>query len=460
MAYVMGKNPTAAAEALRAILEGPGIKDVQARSVLTMELASVYSNNARHADTVALLEQTITTLAPELPAADRIKLVLTLSDACLQTNDPQKAMKALRDGISGIGAAVPDAVLILNSQLGDVCLRHAKNTAEAEKAYRAAIDNGLLKQGGFDAVSGDRLISAYVGLADVYLETKKQEDAVLLLLGALPYCARYTTGSGRITQKLADIKVSREQMQKTVTDLRQLVAKSKSEDVAAGQAQQVVIRLLLSMPEGRQEALEEAKTYFYWCRDADLETAANLIVEAFKAADLHLSRVNRFLRYQRFGQAGEDGKPGTEDDLADVLKEIHSGQNPDRTAVYEGAIRKISNDWQGLQRQSWLYVCLGQPDKALDALVQSFAACPPDQRMLQQAADALTAFVMRFTKDKSLAENAMFFMMYGPEGKDGKKGTEDDLAEPWEVIRKKIAEPRAPPAGTKDGGEKAAPDRT
>jgi hypothetical protein len=79
---------------------------------------------------------------------------------------------------------------------------------------------------------------------------------------------------------------------------------------------------------------------------------------------------------------------------------------------------------------------------------------------LQSATDALTGLLIRRTKDVSLAEQLVAYIMFGSFGKDGRAHTSDDLKNPVPAILERLryaqVDAKASPS-TVSGGAVAAP---
>jgi hypothetical protein len=225
-----------------------------------------------------------------------------------------------------------------------------------------------------------------------------------------------------------------------------LRGKVATSEPTVGDGCQPLVVDLLRRTGRMDEAVQEAKVFFLTSSDTTLQQAIQLVASTFKAADMNLVRANRFLRYQKSGPAGEDGKPGTPDDLTDVLAEIPPVADPARNALYEAGLKAVPATAAVYQQKSRLFLYLGRSVEAFEALKMGFVVCPPDQVQLQTATDAITGFVIRLTRDVTAAENIVKYIMYAEAGPDGAAGTADDIGNPLPGIEAKLKALAAPPA--------------
>ena len=143
------------------------------------------------------------------------------------------------------------------------------------------------------------------------------------------------------------------------------------------------------------------------------------IAGALKAIDGHVHRANRFLRHQRYGPAGEDGKAGTEDDLTNPLHELpadywkkHAPADKQLDAAFQAAIDKEPTTVEGHRARGRLYLARGKPEKGLEEMQAVFKLAPGTRRELVRA------------------NQYLLYQKYGPKGEGARPGTDDDLVNP------------------------------
>ncbi len=168
-----------------------------------------------------------------------------------------------------------------------------------------------------------------------------------------------------------------------------------------------------------------------------LTEAANEIAVAMKAIDGHVHRANQYLLYQRYGPAGEDGKPDTDDDLTNPLKELpedywkkHAPPDPDLDAKFQAAIGEQEDTMQGHRARGYLYLAWGKPDKAMAEMKAAYRLCPLRQNDLLRAITDIAVAIKGVDGDIFRANRYLLYMKHGPKGKDGIAGNEDDLKNP------------------------------
>ena len=166
------------------------------------------------------------------------------------------------------------------------------------------------------------------------------------------------------------------------------------------------------------------------------------IASALKAIDGHVHRANRFLRHQRYGPAGEDGKPGTEDDLTNPLHELpadywkkHASADKQLDAAFQAAIDKEPTTVEGHRARGRLYLAWGKPDKGLEEMQAAFKLAPGTRRELVRAITDVAVAIKAQDVDTVRANQYLLYQKYGPKGEDGRPGTDDDLTDPLAAVK-------------------------
>lgn len=188
------------------------------------------------------------------------------------------------------------------------------------------------------------------------------------------------------------------------------------------------------------EALTEFRSAYAVAGRAKLTEAIYDVGTAIKALDGHTLRANRYLLFQKHGPVGKDGKPGTPDDLADPLKGIAFKLRPERQQSLEAEIKKCGQDYSGLRRKAHLLLSLGRAEEGLAVMREAYAICEIDADSLKTAIMDVAAAIKAVDGHVFRANQYLLYQKHGAQGKDGVKGTEDDLADP-------LAAGAAPEAG-------------
>ena len=356
--------------------------------------------------------------------------------------------------LKGIGST-NEAVAVLDQSLKDTpnatpAMRAAAVRARTEIYAERPADRAKARAGYEELIAmGESagvptLCWAYTACADTWAQEGNAGKSIELLhacikLPSAPATLLYAPLAALLAQPMTDAQAAA-----TFVLLRERIAGSIDTSMAEA-CQQTVVRLLLARRRN-PEALQEARVLFYTTSDRTVQPAVDLVMAGLKAVDSNLGRVNRFLKFQKYGPAGEDGKPGTADDLDDVLRTVPPLQDPERARIFEGGLKGLPDDWAGWKKRGQLQFYLGRPDEAFKCYRRAFDLCPLTAAELQGVTDLLTGVVIRQTKDAAAARQLVQFLMFGSAGKDGKEGTEDDLADPCPAI---VAKLKAAPEPTK-----------
>ena len=150
------------------------------------------------------------------------------------------------------------------------------------------------------------------------------------------------------------------------------------------------------------------------------------VVRALKAREGGLRGANAFIDFVTSGPAGRDGREGTADDIKNPLAAYRLPPDKARDAIFAAAARRFTTSPFEL---GYLYLCWDKPAEALKAFRRHYLAAT--SKIALQKAAALLEHAMR-TVGRPESEVAAFFdfQAYGPNGKDRKPKTKDDLKDP------------------------------
>jgi len=177
-------------------------------------------------------------------------------------------------------------------------------------------------------------------------------------------------------------------------------------------------------------ALCEFRCAYASAGGANLTDAIYDVATAIKATDGHVLRANRYLIFQKYGPAGQDGKQGTADDLEDPLGDMPWVIPPVRLKTTETQIAQCGSDYAGLRRKGYLLLSTGRPQEALKIMREAYDLCDIDVKALQTAIMDVAAAIKAVDGHVFRANQYLLFQKYGTAGKDGAKGTKDDLVNP------------------------------
>ncbi|MBM4031380.1 MAG: tetratricopeptide repeat protein [Planctomycetes bacterium] len=150
------------------------------------------------------------------------------------------------------------------------------------------------------------------------------------------------------------------------------------------------------------------------------------VVRALKAKEGSLRAANRFLAFMEFGPEGTDGILGTADDLKDPTAEYHLPADAERDKVFAAAAKRFIAEPYEL---GYLYLCWDKPHDALRAFRRYYLDCG-EAGKLQRAATVLAQAMRALGRPEAEVDAFFNFQNLGPNGKDGRPNTKDDLKDP------------------------------
>jgi tetratricopeptide (TPR) repeat protein len=162
-----------------------------------------------------------------------------------------------------------------------------------------------------------------------------------------------------------------------------------------------------------------------------IRTAAQVVAQAFLAADANLVRANEFLAFQRFGPHGPDGRPDTADDIA--ANHLANVQYPALDAAtnerFQAAIGARPRNYEGYRAKAYLYVYWGKPKEAATHFRLAFKAA--DLAQVPAAAQELVLVGMKAHTASFRGLDRVFeYINHGPKGKSG----EENIPDPFEGL--------------------------
>jgi tetratricopeptide (TPR) repeat protein len=325
-----------------------------------------------------------------------------------------------------------------------LAVAQAFRTSEDYEGAVAAYEKLLLELPRADA----RRAQAYMGLAMLHIQQKDNEKAVAVYrrmtadkaLGAYYRASAYrqlfdlhrrandNAGIIRLACELIAAQPSGVQQGNILGELVDaLVSEGRVDDALAMANAHYRITYLVSTtaPYGSGSGGSGA---------ASSQEAIMAVVRALKAKEGSLRPANRFIAFVEHGPEGPDGVLGTADDLQDPMAAYRLPADPDRDKLFAAAAQRFVNEPHEL---GFLYICWDKPDEALRAFRRHYLEAGEPTKL--QRAAALVAQAMRALGRPEADVDAFFdFQNFGPNGKDGKPKTADDLKDP-------ILAPRAEP---------------
>lgn len=236
---------------------------------------------------------------------------------------------------------------------------------------------------------------------------------------------------------------AREQWAGAAAACQRLVASFPQRTNACFEAQKLLVQSLLKQRRF-EEAVAAAKLLYGVAPNSEKEItdAVNLVMRALKAQYRSIALVNDFVAFQSHGPHGKDGKKGTEDDIEDPLAQVRYSPPAEIEALFKKTLDGLKTDFQGRRWRSYLYLYWGKSELALKELVLRYDEAPLEQKALDEAIDDLIVALKAYCGHTLAGERFMDYQKFGPKGKDGKLGTEDDLTDPLKDILAKPGPPR------------------
>ena len=263
-------------------------------------------------------------------------------------------------------------------------------------------------------------------LADIAIRRKNAQAAGELLLDVIRKVDPVPMG---IAKRLLDANVDEATLDAAVTLLRTRLAGMPLGDATAFRAavekvQPEIIELLNRL--GRcDEALAECRVLVLLSSPKSYQAAVNLTAASLKRADGNLGRATAFMNFQKKGFV-----PKERNILLDAPQLLDGVRAEARKSLPVGK----SEVWGESLAVSARLIWLDDPVAAVREAMRAFGLAPFDNKSLQACADAMMQPILTVTRNPDSAKGIVDYLMYGPNGPDGAKGTQDDLSSPFENL--------------------------
>ena len=260
-------------------------------------------------------------------------------------------------------------------------------------------------------------------LADIAVGRKNAQAAGELLLDVIRKVDPVPMG---IAKRLLDANVDEATLDAAVTLLRTRLAGMPLGDATAfrtavEKVQPEIIELLNRL--GRcDEALAECRVLVLLSSPRSYQAAVNLTAASLKRADGNLSRAMAFMNFQKKGLV-----PKERNILLDAPQLSDGVRAEARKSLPVGK----SEVWGESLAVSARLIWLDDPLAAVREAMRAFGLAPFDNKSLQACADAMMQPILTVTRNPDSAKGIVDYLMYGPNGQDGAKGTQDDLPSPF-----------------------------
>lgn len=263
-------------------------------------------------------------------------------------------------------------------------------------------------------------------LADIAVRRKNAQAAGELLLDVIRKVDPVPMG---IAKRLLDANVDEATLDAAVTLLRTRLAGMPLGDATAfrtavEKVQPEIIELLNRL--GRcAEALAECRVLVLLSSPKSYQAAVNLTAASLKRADGNLGRATAFMNFQKKGFV-----PKERNILLDAPQLLDGVRAEARKSLPIGK----SEVWGESLAVSARLIWLDDPVAAVREAMRAFGLAPFDNKSLQACADAMMQPILTVTRNPDSAKGIVDYLMHGPNGPDGAKGTQDDLPSPFENL--------------------------
>ncbi len=266
-------------------------------------------------------------------------------------------------------------------------------------------------------------------IAAAYLKLKKPADAIALFrkqesddpnpLARSKWCLR----AAQAAQQAGDQQAARDAYRRLVIDHAGDGSTDGWWDAQASYIDGLVAANQLA------EALKHTHILIDAAADTNqLTSAVSRAVDLIQKVDGNKKRVKDLVNGQLYGLAGKDGKPGTADDLKDVLKDIGYPTDADRDAAFAKAFADIGDDAAAMFHRGQLCIFSGHPTEALAFYAEATRRAGFNE--WTGYANALVMNGLRSTRGPGGLDEAVKFLLSG-EGENPFKDVPAIGSTPW-----------------------------
>ncbi|HUT01306.1 MAG TPA: hypothetical protein VM031_02535 [Phycisphaerae bacterium] len=304
---------------------------------------------------------------------------------------------------------------------------------QADKARAAA--EALVAPG--RTVSDRSYYDALVTLVRAAAEAGNGEEAAKWIGVGREQFARTPDGGAGFLLACARALYERQRYDEAAAECQKLVACFPQAVRECFEAQKVLVSCLVRQDQG-ERAAGAAKVLYGAAGNSKeaITDAVKLAMAALKAKHRAIGPANAFAAFQKYGPNGQDGKRGTEDDVADPFADVRWAPPPEADALFSKTLDALPRSLGGLRARGYLYLYWGKPVQAMAEFARRYEQMPPDHSAASESVDDLLV-ALKACHGHTLAGGQLLeYLKLGPKGKDGKAGTNDDLSDPIADILK------------------------
>jgi tetratricopeptide (TPR) repeat protein len=268
--------------------------------------------------------------------------------------------------------------------------------------------------------------------AEALMRKGKADEAETCLSTLLERDEVVSQGTAR---KLLSLRTGKALQERFVAAMREKIAA-----VPFGNAVLFRSRVQSGMPEivellvgiGRlDEALGECRVMLLTASSSQSAygNAVRQTADVLKRLDGNLGRAFAFLESQKTNGVSS---------AAGLLPMGPALSDPVRVAEREKCLafaKENQSSWGALVECSFRLLWADSAEDSMRVAMSAFACAPFSEKELQTCADAVMHPVSVMTRDKSAVAAVRSYLLYGEAGRDGVRGSDDDVANPVDVYR-------------------------
>jgi hypothetical protein len=341
---------------------------------------------------------------------------------CTDLKKPQEGIARYQEVEAKFGPQQPRRAAEALRRIAAVHEAQTKDALKAAAAYRAIT-------GKYATAYDERTLASFYGKAiDCLLSADKPAEAIAAA-GKAEASLKAASAKASFGVRHADVLVAMKKFPAARAECGRVICSYPLEAKPCQAAQARIVEAYRA--EGKwAEALGAARVLYDAAGDEQgIRSAAQVVAQAFLAADANLGRANEFLSYQRFGPAGPDGKAGTDDDVAanHLAKVKYPPFSSAANAQFQAAVKAQPRNYDGHRAKAFLYVYWGRPKDAAGSFLAAFKAANLAQ--VSAASQELVLIGMKAHTASFRGLDRIFeYISHGPKGKSGKENIRDPFA--------------------------------
>lgn len=174
------------------------------------------------------------------------------------------------------------------------------------------------------------------------------------------------------------------------------------------------------------------------------DQVVSLTANILSAQDKNIDRANKFLTFQQSGAAGGQVNP---------MDAVGYPSLPARESAFSTFRQQAGDDANAARLRAYTFLLIGKPKDALPQFADAFRRNDNPYDMRNAGPELVSIGLRDMQGNRVGLDKAMQFVIFGPNGPDGKPGTPDDLPDPFVQWL-----PTTPPVGEGGMSEMSADD--